>query len=93
MIKIGEEISPFDVVNNGANYLHAVENDVFNENLRITALDTPLVGFGENRLLNFGNKRIDMEHGLMFNLYNNICNTNFPLWYEDDILARFIITI
>ena len=26
-----------------------------------------------------------------FNLYNNVWNTNFPMWYEDDALFRFSI--
>ena len=27
-----------------------------------------------------------------FNLYNNIWNTNFPMWYSDDAMFRFLIT-
>ena len=28
--------------------------------------------------------------GIALNLYNNIWNTNFPMWYSDDALFRFI---
>ena len=45
--------------------------------------------FGRRLLqYNCGDARQDMY----FNLYNNIWNTNFPLWYSDDAVFRFTIT-
>ena len=28
-----------------------------------------------------------------FNLFNNIWNTNFPMWYEDDARFRFVLSV
>jgi len=33
----------------------------------------------------------NLINDLYFNLYNNIWNTNFPMWYSDDALFRFKI--
>ena len=33
----------------------------------------------------------DFGKGVRFNLYNNKWGTNFPMWCEGDLLARFRI--
>ena len=48
--------------------------------------DTP---FGR-RLLQYGVK--DAKEDLWFCLYDNIWNTNFPMWYSDDGLFRFTVS-
>ena len=40
-------------------------------------------------LLNFTNDLPKLEHGMHFNLYNNLWGTNFPMWYEEDMRFRF----
>ena len=91
MQKMGRWISPLDVVENGNRNLHAVEavtaRTHSGESFRIDAPDAPLVSPGVPRLLQFDNKQPPLEHGMHFNLYNNIWGTNFPMWYEED--ARF----
>ena len=33
----------------------------------------------------------DLTAGVWFNLYNNMWNTNFPLWYDEDARFRFVV--
>lgn len=96
MEKIGDLISPLEVVRNGNQKLHAVEGYVFHRDLHnpliIETLDAPLLAPGEPSLLNFNNKQPSLKRGLHFNLYNNIWGTNFPMWYEEDARFRFALS-
>jgi hypothetical protein len=91
--KLGQRISPLDVIRNGNRKLHAVGTGVFYRDeasdLAIETLDAPLVAPGEPSLLNFNNRQPVVTNGMHFNLYNNIWGTNFPMWYEDDARFRF----
>lgn len=93
MDKLGEEISPLEVVENGNRHLHAVGRGVScadgGDCLRIETLDAPLVAPGEPALLDFNNQQPDMRQGVHFNLYNNLWGTNFPMWFEEDCRFRF----
>ena len=89
--KMGEPVDPGDVISGGARTLHAVESVTINGRLRIDNLDAPLVAPGAMALLDFHNRRPDTAGGLHFNLYNNIWGTNFPMWFDDDMLFRFRI--
>jgi hypothetical protein len=95
--KMGQMISPLNVVSKGARSLHAIERGVFYEDedfsLEIHSLDAPLVAAGQPSLLNFTNELPTLEGGMHFNLYNNVWGTNFPMWFEDDSLFRFSIRI
>lgn len=91
--KLGQFISPLNVISHGARSLHAVEDGVFNlsghDPLRIISWDMPLVAFGSRSLLNFTNELPDPEQGIHFNLYNNVWGTNFRMWFDEDALFRF----
>jgi hypothetical protein len=91
--KLGERISPLDVIRDGNRKLHAVDAGVFYRDkarqLSIETLDAPLVAPGEPSLLNFSNRQPALKRGMHFNLYNNVWGTNFPMWYEDDARFRF----
>jgi hypothetical protein len=93
--KMGQLISPLEVVRNGNRRLHAVGTGVSYDDARgglaIETLDAPLVAPGEPALLNFTNRQPPLRLGMHFNLYNNVWGTNFPLWYEDDARFRFIL--
>ncbi len=93
--KMGQWISPLEVVSNGNRTLHAVERGVrYAEDGRevfFETLDAPLVAPGKPSLLNFPNQQPHMEKGIHFNLYNNVWGTNFPQWYEDDGRFRFVL--
>lgn len=93
--KLGENISPLDVVKNGNRHLHASGKSVSykdgGERIEILALDSPLVAPGQPSLLNFTNDQPDITGGMHFNLLNNLWGTNFPMWFEDDCRFRFTI--
>jgi hypothetical protein len=92
--KLGQRVSPLDVIRDGNRKLHAVDAGVFYREaarqLSIETLDAPLVAPGKPSLLNFNNRQPALKHGMHFNLYNNVWGTNFPMWYEDDARFRFI---
>lgn len=91
--KLGAEISPLEVVENGNRHLHAAGRGVrvqeAGRSLVIHSLDAPLVAPGEPSLLNFNNQQPDLQQGVHFNLHNNLWGTNFPMWLEDDCRFRF----
>ncbi|GCE07419.1 DUF5054 domain-containing protein [Dictyobacter aurantiacus] len=94
--KLGDWISPLEVVSNGNRTLHAVDELGVRYNdergyLRLETLDAPLLAPGQPSLLNFTNRKPLMEQGVHFNLYNNIWGTNFPMWYEEDARFRFTL--
>ncbi|MGP4079262.1 DUF5054 domain-containing protein [Pseudalkalibacillus sp. R45] len=97
MEKMGEWISPLEVVKNGNRNLHAVQSGLSyhgaDGRAAIETKDAPLVAPGKPRLLQFDNTFESLDHGFHFNLYNNVWGTNFPMWYEEDAKFRFTITL
>jgi len=95
--KMGSEISPLEVVENGNRHLHASGQYVICRNpgssLTLSALDSPLVAPGQRSLLNFTNDQPDMREGVHFCLLNNLWGTNFPMWFEEDCRFRFEIKL
>lgn len=85
--KFGEWIDPTAVL--GSPYIHAIEKGISNGEVEIESLDACLVAPFGRKLLHYneGTGRQD----LYFNLYNNIWNTNFPLWFSDDMKYRFVV--
>lgn len=83
--KTGQWLSPEDVI--GSPLISAVDEGVRNRDVLIRPLDSPLVAPFGRRLLQYGVK--DAQQDLWFCLYDNIWNTNFPMWYSDDGLFRF----
>ena len=95
MDKLGERVSPLDVIHNGNRKLHAVNSGVYyadgRSQLSIETLDAPLVAPGEPSLLDFNNRQPNLQKGMHFNLFNNVWGTNFPMWYADDARFRFTL--
>ncbi len=60
--------------------------------LTIEAMDTPLVAPQSWYFMTFCKTRPSFAEGIRFNLHNNKWGTNFPMWCEGDIVARFRIT-
>jgi len=90
--KLGQWVSPLDVVENGNRHLHAcsrVRMESDDLAMTIESLDATLVAPGRPSLLDFNNELPDMTQGVHFNLYNNLWGTNFPMWLEDDCRFRF----
>ncbi len=57
--------------------------------LQIEPLDTPLAAPASWDFMTFCKTRPDFAEGIRFNLHNNKWGTNFPMWCEGDIIARF----
>jgi Domain of unknown function (DUF5054) len=95
MDKMGSSISPMDVVSQGGRGLHGVNSGLeYREeeySLRLKTIDAALTAFDKPSLLDFHNRIPDPAKGVHFNLHNNIWGTNFPMWYEEDSLYRFIL--
>jgi len=95
--KMGSEISPLEVVENGNRHLHASGKYVTYREpgvcFTISALDSPLVAPGQRSLLDFNNRQPEMREGVHFCLYNNLWGTNFPMWFEEDCRFRFILDL
>ena len=95
--KLGQWISPHEVVAGGNRRLHAVQDGVrYREGARglhLDTLDAPLVAPGRPLLYDFSGDQPEMNHGVHVNLWNNWWNTNFPYWSDHDGLARFRLTL
>lgn len=94
--KLGQYLSPLDIVGGGNKVAHVVDNaikyDAIDKKFKITALDNRLVYVGQDNILDYNDYFPKIENGFYFCLYNNIWGTNFRLWYEDDISAEYIIS-
>ena len=93
--KLGQLVSPLDVVRRGGRALHAVGEGMAYDGpdgqLRIDTHDAPLVAPGERRLLDADPPLPDLAGGLHVLLHDNCWGTNFPMWWEGP--ARFDFTI
>lgn len=61
--------------------------------LRLTPLDTPLVGPADAQFMCFNPEPPRFDAGLRFNLHNNKWGTNFPQWWGGDFKARFRLEV
>ena len=86
LYKMGTWIDAAQVLD--ARNLHSVWS-VRNETCEIETLDAPLAApYGRNLLCR---KNPTVVQDLYFNLYNNVWNTNFPMWFTDDAKFRFVM--
>ena len=83
--KLGRWIDPTRTI--GSPLIMATDYGVSNGEITVESLDAVLVAPFGRRLLDYGEP--SEEQDLYFNLYNNIWNTNFPMWYSDDTRFRF----
>ncbi|MBP1947875.1 DUF5054 domain-containing protein [Virgibacillus litoralis] len=97
MEKMGDFISPLEVVKDGNRNLHAINSGLHYHGADGKAIidtkDAPLVSPGEKRFLQFDNTAPPLKNGFHINLYNNIWGTNFPMWYEEDAKFRFSLKL
>jgi len=95
MDKMGQAVSPLDVVRDGNRNLHAVNTGLKwrdgSEQLRLETLDAFLVAPGRRTMLEFDNAQPDVAAGMHFCLENNVWGTNFSMWFEDDCAYRFTL--
>ncbi len=97
MHKMGQWVSPLDVISNGNRKLHGVDHGVgyfgADGGIDIQSWDAALVAPGAPSLLNFSQRQPNLNGGFHFNLYNNIWGTNFPMWYGDNARFRFDVAL
>jgi hypothetical protein len=95
--KMGEPISPYEVLEGGNRSLHAIQDGAgycgTDGSFLIRSPDAPLISVGRPRILEAPGDLPDLGEGVAFNLLNNLWGTNFPMWYEDDAKFRFCIEI
>jgi hypothetical protein len=63
------------------------------ETLLAEPLDTPLAAPAKGDFMTYDPAPPDLSPGLRFNLYNNRWGTNFPMWWEGNLNARFVISV
>jgi hypothetical protein len=93
MAKLGLDIDPRATIKNGNRQLHCVdgvtvEMDAGNK-FALEVLDTPLFVPGDQPFLVFSRALPDMSKGGRFNVFNNKWGTNFSMWTEGTLTARF----
>ena len=85
--KLGAWISPAEILDSPL--IVGIDKAVKNPDVTVESLDAALVAPYGRRLLQYNVK--EKTEDLYFNLYNNVWNTNFPMWYSDDVVFRFVI--
>ncbi|MCU1452617.1 MAG: hypothetical protein JWN46_763, partial [Acidimicrobiales bacterium] len=95
--KLGQLISPLDVVRHGGRSLHGVGHGMAYAGpdgaLRIGTLDAPLVAPGRPNLLDADPPLPDLAGGFHVLLHDNLWGTNFPMWSEGDAHFRFTVGV
>ena len=93
--KVGERISPFDVLPGGGRHMHSVSSgfgyDGPEGSFFVETLDAPVVALGGKSPLNFSLAQPDLSGGVHSNLFNNAWGTNYVMWYGEDMRFRFIL--
>ena len=88
VVKVGMEVDPFDVVDDGGLRHHGVDTGVFarastGAALFIASPDAPLAAFGAPTIFpvpDASGARPDASEGCSFLLMDNLWNTNYPFW-------------
>lgn len=95
MDKMGQAVSPLDVVRNGSRNLHGLISGLTYQDsrggFRLETLDAYLVSPGKRSLLNFDNELPDLAGGQHFCLTDNLTGTNYRMWCEDNMQFRFAL--
>ena len=94
--KVGQQVSPLDVVRGGGRAMHAVTGPVRYQDahgsFELETLDAPVMAVGERSPLNFSHSLPDMRHGIHVSLFNNAWGTNYIQWDGGDWTYRFTIS-
>ena len=91
MVKLGELVSPFDVVAGGGTRLHVVDRLVHGDGTSIELIDTGLVAPGRPRLLVWDDEPVSLDQGWHVCVHANLWGTNFPMWVEGDGRCRAVL--
>lgn len=85
--KLGVWLRPDEII--GSPLICGIDKGIRNDEITVFSLDCALVAPYGRRLLQYNCQ--ELKQDMYFNLYNNIWNTNFPMWYSDDAIFRFKI--
>jgi len=85
--KLGEWIDASDVI--ASPLIAGFDRGVRNGGYMIESYDAGLAAPFGRRLYDF--ERHPQGQDMYINLYNNVWNTNHPLWYSDDAVFRFAV--
>jgi hypothetical protein len=92
MVKLGNIVSPSDVVRGGNRKFHAVEELRYtgaDGSIRIIPGESPTVTLGGYCLYNQDDGFGTIDGGVNFLLYSNRWGTNFKQWFEEDLRLGF----
>lgn len=93
--KVGERISPFEVLPGGGRHMHAVSRgfgfDGPEGSFFVETIDAPVVALGGKSPLNFSMSQPNLSGGLHSSLFNNAWGTNYVMWYGEDMRLRFVL--
>ena len=94
--KLGQDVSPLDVVPGGGRHLHAVGEGVRwpgpEGTVALRTLDAPSFAPGRPRLLDPAPDDPDLSEGVSVCLHDNVWGTNFPMWSEGRARFRFTLS-
>ena len=95
--KLGQRVSPLDIVRRGGRSLHAVGEGMHHDGpdggLTIATPDAPLVAPGAPNLLDADPPLPDLAGGFHVLLHDNCWGTNFPMWNEGPARFRFVVQV
>ncbi|MCO5946554.1 hypothetical protein [Mucilaginibacter flavidus] len=86
--RLGGPINPVtDIISGSNRYLMAVNSGVSitqadKSGMGLTPMDSPLISLGEPGLWKFSLEHTPTIPSVFVNIYNNMWNTNFPLWQD-----------
>lgn len=103
MSKLGQSVSPLEVIRNGSMSMHAVDDNGVSvrsvdgtQQLSVRSLDAALVSPGNPTPFPNVRHLPELEKGVSFCLHNNVWGTNYVMWWpyqeQDDAMRwRFIV--
>ena len=94
--KMGQKVSPFEVVSGGNRHMHVVESLAYKDargSFELEPLDAGLVTFGDRTPIYFSKQQPDLSRGLHFSLFNNGWGTNYIQWFGEDMRFRFVLRL
>ena len=93
--KVGQQVSPFDIVSGGNRHFHALSKGLTYKDSRVSldieTIDAPLVSLGEMSPIFFSKAQPDLSSGFHFNLFNNGWGTNYVQWFGENMRFRFVL--
>ena len=92
MDKLGEWVSPLEVVDGGSRGLHGVTTGVRKSGFFLESLDAGVVVWNKpDPFPSPIHVQPDLGEGSSFMLFNNIWNTNYQFWYPSDDADRNVL--